>query len=668
MKFAVAVVALLAALAAASTKEADEVSLKKQQDVLRLLYKIHQKFVNPELTETAKSFDIEKNVDHYRDAQVVHRFLDFYKHGRFLERDQQLLPHCKKHMYQFRLVFDLLFFANDYDTFYKTAVWVREHLNQGMFYYAFTVAVLNREDTKNVVLPPVYEIWPELFVHSDVIQKAYDAYGRGLTYDKEHPYVVYANYTGYPVAHHPEELVSYFREDVGLSAYFSSIFYKSPSFLNRVNYTGIPEDKFRGLRFYSYVEHLLTRYNMERLSNRLPFVKPVEFFNPIDVGYYPELRLHSGVEAPFRPEGLNMGDKWNLKKDYLLSLEWRIRDSIDYGFVMDRQHEKVDLIEKKAVQILGNIIEGNGDSLNSKFYGHFMRDLIVAFGRSVDEDNHYSAAPSVLEFIETATRDPLYFRILARVDTMFKQYFKQLPPYTKHDLEHPEFKITDLTVDKIVTYFDDFDFSIANTISIKSMEEKDKVNVVARTHRLNHKPFNYKMTINSEKDDNVVVRVFYGPRFDYLGREMSFEEQRKRFHMFDIFDMKLHAGENKIERSTKDMSIYSDTAASGRDLWSRTQQALKGEKPFVAEEFLRLQRFPQRLAVPKGTREGMPLRFFVFVHPATEAVENSPFMSFTDNELINYPLERRVFEFDLDVPNARFADTVVFHKTENDTA
>lgn len=95
--------------------------------------------------------------------------------------------------------------------------------------------------------------------------------------------MVYANYTGYPVAHHPEELVSYFREDVGLSAFYSNYYYRYPSFLTHANYTEIPEDKHRGYRVYSLVKHLLTRYNMERLSNRLPFVEPVEYFNTIDV-------------------------------------------------------------------------------------------------------------------------------------------------------------------------------------------------------------------------------------------------------------------------------------------------------------------------------------------------------------------------------------------------
>jgi hypothetical protein len=42
-----------------------------------------------------------------------------------------------------------------------------------MFLYSFTAAVLHREDTRDVMLPPPYEVNPHLFVQSDVIQNAY---------------------------------------------------------------------------------------------------------------------------------------------------------------------------------------------------------------------------------------------------------------------------------------------------------------------------------------------------------------------------------------------------------------------------------------------------------------------------------------------------------------
>jgi hypothetical protein len=42
-----------------------------------------------------------------------------------------------------------------------------------MFWYSFTAAVLHRDDTTDVMMPPPYEVYPYFFVESDIIQKAY---------------------------------------------------------------------------------------------------------------------------------------------------------------------------------------------------------------------------------------------------------------------------------------------------------------------------------------------------------------------------------------------------------------------------------------------------------------------------------------------------------------
>jgi hypothetical protein len=42
-----------------------------------------------------------------------------------------------------------------------------------MFWYSLSTALMHREDTVDIVLPPPYEMYPYFFVHSDVIQKAH---------------------------------------------------------------------------------------------------------------------------------------------------------------------------------------------------------------------------------------------------------------------------------------------------------------------------------------------------------------------------------------------------------------------------------------------------------------------------------------------------------------
>jgi hypothetical protein len=54
----------------------------------------------------------------------------------------------------------------------QTACWAKDKVNAKMFYYSISVAVRHREDTRDILLPPPYEVYPFFFVKSDVIQMA----------------------------------------------------------------------------------------------------------------------------------------------------------------------------------------------------------------------------------------------------------------------------------------------------------------------------------------------------------------------------------------------------------------------------------------------------------------------------------------------------------------
>lgn len=72
------------------------------------------------------------------------------------------------------ILFRVLYSAKTFETFYKTAVWARFNINEMMFTYSLSVAVIHRPDTKYIKLPPLYEVLPNLFFNDDVMQKAYN--------------------------------------------------------------------------------------------------------------------------------------------------------------------------------------------------------------------------------------------------------------------------------------------------------------------------------------------------------------------------------------------------------------------------------------------------------------------------------------------------------------
>jgi hypothetical protein len=98
---------------------------------------------------------------------VVIEFLTLYKNG-MLSKDALFTYYNQVHRDEMMLFYRLLYFAKDFATFYKTAAWGRIYLNFGLFSTAFSNAVFYRDDTKYIRLPPVYEIYPNMFFDSKV--------------------------------------------------------------------------------------------------------------------------------------------------------------------------------------------------------------------------------------------------------------------------------------------------------------------------------------------------------------------------------------------------------------------------------------------------------------------------------------------------------------------
>lgn len=105
---------------------------------------------------------------------TVKDFLYLYKHG-MLPRGQLFSMYYPKLLKETEALFRLFYCAKDFDTFYKTAAWARIYVNEMQFYEAMYMAVIRRDDTKFIQLPPLYEIYPYLFFNSEVLNKAHHA-------------------------------------------------------------------------------------------------------------------------------------------------------------------------------------------------------------------------------------------------------------------------------------------------------------------------------------------------------------------------------------------------------------------------------------------------------------------------------------------------------------
>lgn len=606
-----------------------------------------------------------------------------YKTG-LLPRGEVFSIFYEEHRHEAIALFHVLFYAKDWETFYKTACWAREYMNEGMFVYAMHTAILHRHDTQGMVLPAIYEIFPYYFVNSEVIDKAYTYKMKHGGKTGEPTYYVNANYSGWYMHTNPiMKDMAYFTEDVGLNSYYYYYNLDYPFWMEGEEY-GLKKDR-RGELFYWVHQQLLARYYLERLSNDHGAIHVFDWEEPIKTGYLPTMRYPNGLEFPMRPAYTHMvynphnqpytmtGEDNVFDIQLIEDYERRIRDAIDLGYIMTEDGTKIDLYKPEGLDMLGRIMEG-GDSPNHRFFGILQVIAHHVLGYSPHPIDEYKVIPSAMEHFETCMRDPIFWQLYKRLMHYFFQYKEHLPTYTLNELTFPGIKIETVHVDKLITYFDNFDWDMTNALYMTEEElTKDTLEVRARQWRLNHKPFTYKITAQSDKQTEAMVKVFLGPKYDEHGHEIPLKRNWMNFVELDEFHATLMPGKNEIERNSRQSETAKDHTTY-RALYKHVMAALKGEEEFHLDMTEAHNEFPTRFMIPMGKENGQEFQLFVFMYPYNpvkhtyDNVVSAGIGSgsrYMDTMPMGYPLDRPVMdEHTFLVPNSHMEDVMIYHKTE----
>lgn len=478
-----------------------------------------------------------------------------YKHG-VLPKGKAFSVFNRKHLEESLNLFNLFYYASNFETFKNSVVWARFHFNPGQFVYALTLAVAHREDFKGVVLPPPYEVTPHLFVKSDVLQKAFELKFLTNKNDSD-PIVLTVNNTKlYPCYQYDdeneshncyfdkdydrsEERLSYFTEDVGLNSfnYFHHVF--NPFFLD-ASYGYKLEG--RGELFFYYHQQVLARYILERLSNDLQKFEPLTFGKPVKHGYDPNLRYPNGKAFPVRPDDVTVLEHESFEYQLLDDYANRVLDAVDFGSLFTPDLKQVLLSDSEGLDHLGHVVEGTAKSVHPRYYGKLFYYGMRAFGNIADVHKTHSSPPGVLEHYQTAFRDPMYYRLIAFLTNLYHRFKSHFDEYTHEELEFPGVKVSNVEVDNLLTFFEEFEFDVT-TLASKQHEKEPFVRV--RQYRLNHKPFNYKVHVTSEKDSTAMFRVFLGPKYDSEGLKLPLNERRKSMVEIDRFPYSGNSNNNK---------------------------------------------------------------------------------------------------------------------------
>ncbi|XP_070152704.1 hexamerin 70b [Polyergus mexicanus] len=653
------------------THTADKPYLVKQKSIYELFWHVDQPTVyHPELYQKARSFNLEDNVASFTHQAAVTELLQRLKHG-MLPRGEVFSVRVPQHYEEAINLFHVLHSAKDFDTFYNTAVWMRFHVNEYMYMYVLSVVVLHRPDTKNIRLPPVYEVLPQYFFNEEVIHKANriamgdtQSVGVRKTIGGVDHYYIPANYSGSYVINDyvPEQRkLSYFLEDVGLNAFYVASSHDFPYWMNSVKYN-MPQNVRGELYMYKH-KHLLDRYYLERLSNDLGEIEYVDVNKPIVPGYYPTMQHPNGVSLPQRPVGFEVPLHAHRDVQALQDFHVRISDAIDSGYLVDANGKHINIYDTvDGLNHLSNVIHGNADSVNPTYYGRIDPLYRKVLGMNPVHMTKHHVVPTALDMLSTRLRDPLFYGICKNIVTYWKRYKQHLPKYTHEELVFPGVTIESVTVDKLTTFFDHFESLISNAVSVRSHKEAQSMLIKARQYRLNHKPFTYHITVNSGMPVKAIFRVFLGPKNDVYGHEIDMSEN---FMEMDQWVVDLKSGTNKIERSSHESIYVVPDEVPSDVLYKKVVKALEGGETFTYPG--QLYGLPDRLMLPKGKKEGMPFKLFVAVSYFDETTAthvDNPVLgpSVMDARPLGYPLDRvPSFNFTT-VPNFYFKDVLIFHK------
>ncbi|CAH0720330.1 unnamed protein product, partial [Brenthis ino] len=655
------------------TQNVDAEFVTKQEKILKLF--IHPEQVDPEADyyKVGKDYDIEAHINDYTNKKAVQEFWELWKSG-FMPKNVPFSIFYERQREEAVALFHIFYYAKDFESFYNSAAWARVHVNEGQFLYAYYIALIHRTDTKGVVVPAPYEIYPELFVNSNVWHKIFRIkmqngiftpdFGAedGIVLENDR-YVVYSNYSDYSSYSGDEYRISYFVEDIGLNAYYYYFHSYFPFWMDGDLYPTMKER--RGEVYYYFYQQLLARYYLERLSNGLGEIPDFSWWHPIKTGYSPYVNYYwSFVQRPSSYQ-IPVAKKYE---------ELQLLDTYEKTFIqyLEQGHFKafnqdVDLRNSKSVNFVGNFWQANADwhgkvarKDNHNSYEATARRVLSAAPEPVDK---YTFVPSALDFYQSSLRDPIFYQMYSKILKYFIEYKKFLTPYNQDLLHYVGVKINDVKVSKLVTYFDYYDFDVSNNVFFTKDELKSGQYpwYVVRQPRLNHKLFTVTVDVKSDVEGDAVLKMFVGPKYDSKGYPISLEDNWQNFVELDWSVQKLVKGQNKIERVSNEFFFYKEDSVPVRDI---LKQLPEGKVP--TDMSIESGAMPKRLLLPKGTKGGFPYQLYVIVYPYVpiEKKFESIKTFVSDNKPFGYPFDRPVNEIYFKQPNMFFEDVEVYHEGE----
>lgn len=670
----VTLLAIAVPKAVSGVKFADAIHLKKQTLLLELVQHLHQNNVMRNLWKEARKFRFDHNYDRYNNTDDVKFFVKLHESNNALRDNEIFNIFNENHRQQCAALYRVLCGAKTWDTFYETIRWARFYVQKDMFLNAVMLSVVHRRDCVGLTLPAMYEITPQYFFNSQTIQRAKEEkmleFGGVKKIQNIATVTISTNYTSAYMDSNLEHKLAYLREDIGWNAMYYNWQTEYPFWMPGPDFN-LTKDR-RGELYLFQMRQLLSRYNLERLSNDLDEIPELNFYKPIAYGYNPLLTYVNGIVFPEREDQHVCYVTENYASIELLnSIEMRFRNAIDTASF-------------KSEEYLGQAIAGKPNAADNSYFGNVDRLIRQIVESTV---NNRNVVPSSLSHYATSLRDPVFYSVLKRLMKIKWHYHDALPYYTQRDVEFPGIRIEAIDCDKLVTYFDEFDADISNAVDVdydyhqkSDLQKFGRISrfgghdfvIKSRQQRLNHLPFTLSMIVEADYDATGVVRIYLGPKSNANGNMITNAENRKYWHLLDSFRFDFVGGRNVLARDSRHMTNYVKDRTIYFEQYRTLMKVTKGHMPLKLN-MSEANGMPNRLMLPKGTKGGWPAHMFViispFVAPQTEHGFDAEIpigigsgARYVDAMPFDFPFDRKADASAWDAPNLKFKDVSIFHK------
>ncbi|XP_050742090.1 fat-body protein 1 [Drosophila biarmipes] len=145
--------------------------LQRQKFILDIVQNIQQPLQQSDLIQLDQGLIVDSQ--RYRGGidAVMQRVIDLDRQRRLLDEHQVYSVGRVEDVQQLRGIYRLLVRAQDFDTLRRNVVYLRRNINPVLLVNALALAIRDREDTRNLIVPAVQELLPELYLDEEVIEQ-----------------------------------------------------------------------------------------------------------------------------------------------------------------------------------------------------------------------------------------------------------------------------------------------------------------------------------------------------------------------------------------------------------------------------------------------------------------------------------------------------------------